>query len=68
MPITETKVSQAIQARVTTIALPYPVIWTEDESAAPPTFGGQPAPYIEAHHEPHRTVRLLIKADAPHER
>lgn len=68
MPTVETKISQAIQARVASLPLSYPVIWTDDEPAALPTAGGQPAPYIEAHHEPNRTVRLLIKADAPHER
>lgn len=68
MATIETKIAQAIQARVATIALPYTVIWTDDEPAALPTSGGQPAPYVEAHHEPNRTVRLLIASDAPHER
>lgn len=68
MPTVETKIAQAIQARVASLPLPYPVLWTDDEPAALPTASGQPAPYIEAHHEPNRTVRLLIKADAPHER
>ncbi len=68
MPSVETKISQAIQARVSSLPLSYPILWTDDEPAALPTSGGQPAPYIEAHHEPNRTVRLLIKADAPHER
>lgn len=67
-PTIETKIAQAIQARVATIALPYPVIWTDDEPAALPNAGGQPSPYIEAHHEPNRTVRRIIKASAPHER
>lgn len=68
MPTVETKIAMAIQARVASLPLSYPVIWTDDEPTALPTAGGQPAPYIEAHHEPNRTVRLLIKADAPHER
>lgn len=67
-PTIETKISQAIQTRVASLQLPYPVVWTDDEPAVLPTSGGQPAPYIEAHHELNRTVRLLIKADAPHER
>lgn len=68
MPTVETKISQAIQARVATIALPYTVIWTDDEPTALPTANGKPAPYLECHHEPNRTIRRLIKADAPHER
>ncbi len=68
MPTIETKIALALQARVASLPLPYSVMWTDDEPAALPTSGGQPAPYIEAHHEPNRTVRLLIKADAPHER
>ena len=68
MPTVETKIALALQARMASLPLPYSVMWTDDEPAALPTSGGQPAPYIEAHHEPNRTVRLLIKADAPHER
>lgn len=68
MPTVETKIALALQVRVASLPLPYSVIWTDDEPATKPTAGGMPAPYIEAHHEPNRTVRLLIKADAPHER
>lgn len=68
MPTIETKISQALQARVATCLPAYPKVWTDGEPVALPTAGGQPAPYIEAHHEPNRTVRRLIKANAPHER
>lgn len=68
MPTVETKISQAIQARVATLPLSYPVLWTDDEPATKPTSGGQPAPYIEAHHEPNRTVRRFIGSSDPHER
>jgi len=67
-PTIETKISQAIQARVATCLPAYSKVWTDGEPVAPPTDGGQPAPYIECHHEPNRTARLLIKAAAPHER
>jgi len=50
------------------LPLTYSVMWTDDEPASPPATGSRPAPYIEAHHEPNRTVRHLIKPDAPHER
>ena len=68
MPTIETKIAQAIQARVASLPLSYPILWTDDEPSALPTAGGHPAPYVECHFEPNRTVRLLIKADAPHER
>lgn len=68
MATVETKISLAIQARVATLPVSYTVMWTDDEPAALPTSGGQPTPYVEAHHEPNRTVRLLIRSDAPHER
>lgn len=67
-PTIETCISQAIQARVATCLPAFPKVWTDGEAVALPISGGQPAPYIEAHFEPNRTVRLLIKADAPHER
>lgn len=66
-PTIETKISQAIQTRVASLQLPYPVVWTDDEPAVLPTSGGQPAPYIEAHHEPNRTVRHFIGSNDPHE-
>lgn len=68
MPTVETKIAMALQARVASLPLPYRVMWTDDEPASPPETGSLPAPYIEAHHEPNRTVRHLIKPDAPHER
>ena len=68
MPTVETKIAQALQARVASIPLPYAVLWTDDEPASPPITGGRPSAYIEAHHEPNRTVRRLIRNSAPHER
>lgn len=68
MPSIETKIMQAIKTRVSTIDLPYEKLWTDGAPVSPPTAGGQPAPYIECHFEPNRTVRYFIKGDAPHER
>ncbi len=68
MATTETKISLAIQARVATCLPAYTKVWTDGEPTNPPTANGKPAPYLECHHEPNRTIRLLIKADAPHER
>ncbi len=68
MPTVETKIALALQARVASLPLPYDVMWTDDAPAAMPTSGGQPAPYIEAHHEPNRTVRHFIGSADPHER
>lgn len=68
MPTIETKIAQAIQARVAALPLSYPVLWTDDAPASPPGTGGQQAPYIEAHHEPNRTVRHFIGSTDPHER
>lgn len=67
-PTIETKISQAIQARVATCLPAYPKVWTDGEPVALPTAGGQPAPYIECHHEPNRTVRRFIGSNDPHER
>lgn len=68
MPTIETKIAVALQSRVASLALPYEVLWTADEPESKPATGGQPSPYIEAHHEPNRSARLLIKPNAPHER
>lgn len=68
MPTVETKIALALQARVASLPLSYGVMWTDDAPMPKPTTGGQPAAYIEAHHEPNRTVRRLIKPAAPHER
>lgn len=67
-PTIETKISQAIQTRVATCLPAYPKVWTDGEPASLPTAGGQPAPYIEAHFEPNRTVRHFIGSNDPHER
>jgi hypothetical protein len=67
-PTIETKISQAIQARVATCLPAYPKIWTDGEPASLPTAGGQPAPYVECHFEPNRTVRRFIGSNDPHER
>lgn len=68
MPTVETKISQAIQARVASLALPYSVLWTDDAPQPPPVADGRPVPYVEAHHEPNRTIRRLIAHHDPHER
>lgn len=68
MPTVETKIALALQARVASLPLSYPVVWTDDAPADKPAVSKQPAPYVEAHHEPNRTVRHLIKGNAPHER
>lgn len=68
MSTIETKIAQAIQARVASLPLSYPVLWTDDEPATRPSAGGQPAPYIEAHHEPNRTVRRFLGSADSHER
>lgn len=67
-PTIETKISQAIQTRVATCLPSYPKVWTDGEPVALPTAGSQPAPYIECHHEPNRTVRHFIGSSDPHER
>lgn len=67
-PTIETKISQAIQARVATCLPAYPKVWTDGEPVALPTAGGQPAPYIECHHEPNRTVRYLLDPKGKHGR
>ena len=67
-PTIETKISQAIQTRVATCLPAYSKVWTDGEPASLPTAGGQPAPYIEAHFEPNRTVRHFIGSNDPHER
>jgi len=68
MPSIETCISQAIRARVATISLPYPVIWTDGEPVAVPASGGQPVPFIEAHHEPNRNARPFIGSKDASER
>lgn len=68
MPTVETKITQAIQARVASIPLSFPVMWTDDAVTALPNEAGEPVPYIEAHHEPNRTVRVLIDSDGAHQR
>ncbi len=68
MPTIETKIAQALQARVASLPLPYDVLWTDDEPADKPSAYKRPEAYIEAHLEPNRTVRYLINPDAPHER
>jgi len=68
MPTVETKIAQALQARVASLPLAFPVLWTDDAPAPKPAASGQPAPYIEAHHEPNRTVRHFIGSTDPHER
>lgn len=67
MPTVQTKIAQAIQARVATCLPAYPKVWTDGEPTELPTAGNQPAPYIEAHHEPNRTVRHFIGSNDPHE-
>ena len=67
MPTIQTKISQAIQARVATCLPAYPKVWTDGEVTELPAANNQPAPYIEAHHEPNRTVRHFIGSNDPHE-
>lgn len=68
MPSIETKIMQAIQGRIATLNLGYSVLWTNDGPQDKPTGGGKLLPYIEAHFEPNRTVRVLIGGRGPHER
>jgi len=68
MPTIETKIMQAIKARVATIPLSYDKLWTDGEPASPPTTGGQPAPYVECHFEPNRNVRRFTGAKEASER
>jgi hypothetical protein len=64
----QTKIGIAIQNRVASLPGSFPVLWTDDAPASPPVASGQPAPYIEAHHEPNRTVRRFLGSTDPHER
>lgn len=68
MPTIETKIAQALQGRVASLGLAYSVFWTDDAPTTPPASDGQAEPFIEAHHEPNRSVRRLVKPNAPHER
>lgn len=68
MPTIETKISQALQARVASLGMPYALRWTDDAPSAPPASGTIPEPYIEAHHEPNRTVRHFVGSNDAHER
>lgn len=64
----ETKIAQAIQARVASLPGSFPVLWTDDAPVEPPKDAKGPLPYIEAHFEPNRTVRRFIGSNDPHER
>lgn len=66
-PTIQTKITQAIQARVATCLPAYPKVWTDGEVTDLPTANNQPAPYIECHHEPNRTIRHFIGSNDPHE-
>lgn len=68
MATIQTKISMAIQSRVASLPGSFPVLWTDDAPASPPVASGQPVPYVEAHHEPNRTVRHFIGSSDPHER
>lgn len=46
---TETKIWQALKARIDSLSLSYPVIRARGEPTDVPTSGGQPVPYIEAY-------------------
>lgn len=73
MPTIETKISQAIQARVATCLPDFQKVWTEDivwENGKPvglPTENNRPAPYIEAHFEPNRTARPFVGSKEPND-
>jgi len=64
----EMKLKLALETRVATLPVSHQVIWRIDGPVSPPTSGGLPAPYIEAHHLPNRNERPFIGANDPHYR
>lgn len=63
----ETKIWQALKARVLTQPLSFPLAMpTEDYT--PPVVNSQASPYIEVRHLPNRLTRMLIDSDGPVDR
>lgn len=66
MPSVETKIFQAIKARVATLPMAgsYPVKWTTDESYQP----NPSQPYLRATWLPNINRRLFLNGSDPHQR
>lgn len=67
MATVETKIWQAIKARVQTLPAPVnlPVDWPL-ETFQKPEAGGRPAPYVECRHLPNTAIRQFIGSNDPH--
>lgn len=68
MPSNETKVRQAIKARISSLPISYDRVWTDDGHGSLPATGGLPSPYIECHFEPNQNIRVFVGSRAAHER
>lgn len=64
---TETKIWQALKARVQTLSSGLTINWPM-EPFTPPVSGGKPVPYVECRHLPNANVRRFIGSNDPMER
>lgn len=68
MPATvETKIWQALKARVATLPGGYAINWPL-APFTPPKAGNRPLPYVECRHIPNRNNRFLMGSTDPQER